>query len=74
VTSVIYLWGLFAQPQLLTDGGPLRHTQTITLYLYDTGFRYHKFGYASAMAVSLSFTMFVSSYINFRLVRSEVKY
>lgn len=74
VTSVIYLWGLFAQPQLLTGGGPLRGTQTLALYLYDTGFRYHKFGYASAMAVALSFMMFVSSYLNFRLVRSEVEY
>lgn len=74
VTSVIYLWGLFAQPQLLTDGGPMRGTQTIALYLYDSGFQYHKFGYASAMAVTLSLLMFISSYINFRLVRAEVEY
>lgn len=74
VTSVIYLWGLFAQPQLLTGGGPLRGTQTIALYLYDVGFRYHKFGYASAMAITLSIIMFVSSYINFRFVRQDVEY
>jgi multiple sugar transport system permease protein len=74
VTSVIYLWGLFAQPQLLTGGGPLRGTQTIALYLYDVGFRYHKFGYASAIAMVLSLIMFVSSYLNFRLIRSEVEY
>ncbi len=74
VTSVIYLWGLFAQPQLLTGGGPLRKTQTIALYLYDVGFRYHDFGYASAIAVALSLIMFFSSYLNFRLVRTEVEY
>lgn len=74
VTSVIFLWGIFAQSQLLTAGGPLRLTQTIALYLYDNGFRYHKFGYASAMAVVLSLIMFVSSYFNFRLVRTEVEY
>jgi ABC-type sugar transport system permease subunit len=74
VTSVIYLWGLFAQPQLLTGGGPVRRTQTIALYLYDTGFLYHKFGYASAMAVTLSLIMLISSYINFRLARSDVEY
>ncbi len=71
VTSVIYLWGLFAQSQLLTGGGPLRQTQTIALYLYDVGFRYHKFGYASSIAVVLSIIMFVSSYANYRLVRSN---
>jgi ABC-type sugar transport system permease subunit len=74
VTGVIFLWGIFAQPQLLTGGGPLRETQTIALYLYDLGFRYHKFGYASAMAVVLSVIMFVSSYLNFRLVKTEVEY
>jgi ABC-type sugar transport system permease subunit len=71
VTSVIFLWGLFAQPQLLTAGGPVRKTQTIALYLYDTGFQYHKFGYASAIAVVLSALMFISSFVNFRLVRYE---
>lgn len=69
VTSVIYLWGLFAQSQLLTAGGPLRMTQTIALYLYNVGFQYHKFGYASAIAVVLSLLMFISSYLNFRVVK-----
>jgi ABC-type sugar transport system permease subunit len=71
VTGVIYLWGLFAEPQLLTSGGPLRNTQTVALYLYETGFRYHKFGYASAIAVVLSLIMFVSSYLNIRLVQYD---
>jgi ABC-type sugar transport system permease subunit len=74
VTSVIFLWGLFAEPQLLTAGGPLRSTQTIALYLYEAGFRYHKFGFASAIAIALSLLMFVSSYLNFRLARSDVEY
>ncbi len=74
VTSVIYLWGLFSQPQLLTGGGPLRATQTIALYLYEAGFRYHKFGYASAIAIALSLIMFISSYISYRLTKSEVRY
>jgi len=74
VTSVIYLWGLYAQPQLLTGGGPLRRTQTVAMYLYDVGFQYHKFGYASAIAAVLSVIMFVSSYLNFRFVRADVEY
>lgn len=74
VTGVIFLWGIFAQPQLLTGGGQLRESQTIALYLYDVGFRYHKFGYASAMALVLSLIMFVSSYLNFRFVKAEVEY
>ncbi len=74
VTGVIFLWGIFAQPQLLTGGGQLRETQTIALYLYDVGFRYKKFGYASAMALVLSLIMLVSSYLNFKFVKAEVEY
>jgi multiple sugar transport system permease protein len=74
VTSLIFLWGLFAQPQLLTNGGPVRSTQTVALYLYDTGFRYHKFGMASAMAIVLSLVMFISSYLNFKFVKTDVEY
>jgi multiple sugar transport system permease protein len=74
VTGVIFLWGLFAQPRLLTGGGPVRRTQTIALYLYDTGFQYHKFGYASAMALILSLIMFISSYINFKFFETDVEY
>jgi ABC-type sugar transport system permease subunit len=74
VTGIIFLWGIFAQPQLLTEGGPLRKTQTIAMYLYDNGFQYHKFGYASAIAVALSVLMFISSYLNFKFVRSDVDY
>lgn len=74
VTSVIYNMGLFAQPKLLTEGGPLRATQTVAHYLYDTGFKYHKFGIASAMAVVLSLVMFVTSYLNFKFVKTDVEY
>lgn len=74
VTSVIYLWGLFAQPQLLTNGGPIRATQTIALYLYQTGFSYHKLGYASAIAMALSVIMFITSYLNYRFMKSEIHY
>ena len=74
VTGVIFLWGIFAQPQVLTNGGELRQSQSIALYLYDVGFRYHKFGYASAMAVVLSLLMFASSYLNFRFVKMDVEY
>ncbi len=74
VTGVIFLWGIFAQPTVLTGGGPLRQTQTIAMYLYEAGFRYHKFGYASTIAVVLSIIMFASSYLNFRFVKSDVEY
>lgn len=73
VTSVIYLWGIFAQPNLLTGGGPLRSTQPVAMYLYQQAFTYHKFGYASAIAVILTIIMFISSYLNFRFIRYDTE-
>jgi len=74
VTGVIFLWGIFAQSQLLTAGGPLHATETVALFLYNSGFQYHKFGYASAIAVVLSIIMAISSYLNIRFVRYEFEY
>lgn len=44
---------LFAQPLLLTGGGPSDATVTMTLYLYETGFQYFNLGYAAAIGWSL---------------------
>jgi len=72
VTSVIFLLGIFAQIQLMTDGGPMHVSENLSLYLYQSGFQYHKFGYASAIAVVLTIMMVVGSWLNFRFVRLEV--
>lgn len=72
VTSVIFLLGIFAQIQLMTGGEPMHASETLSLYLYTSGFQYHKFGYASAIAVVLTIMMVVGSWLNFRFVRLEV--
>lgn len=72
VTSVIFLLGIFGQIQLMTDGGPMHASENLSLYLYTSGFQYHKFGYASAIAVVLTIMMVVGSWLNFRFVRLEV--
>jgi len=72
VTSVIFLLGIFTQIQLMTDGGPMHASENLSLYLYTSGFQYHKFGYASAIAVVLTIMMVVGSWLNFRFVWLEV--
>jgi ABC-type sugar transport system permease subunit len=44
---------LFAQPYLLTGGGPSDATLTMTMYLYQNGFSYFNLGYAAAIGYSL---------------------
>ena len=53
ILSTIGTVGMFAEVQQLTDGGPMNSTMTPVLYLYNTAFRWFKFGYASSMAYVL---------------------
>jgi lactose/L-arabinose transport system permease protein len=48
---------LFVEPFLITAGGPGNATQTLGTYLYLQGFRNLNFGYASAIAYSVTFAV-----------------
>ena len=44
---------VFDQVFILTQGGPGFATETVTLYIYRTAFRFYNFGYAAAMSFVL---------------------
>jgi len=50
VLSSIGTLQLFDEPYVLTGGGPNNATLTMSLYLYQNGFRFFDFGYASTIA------------------------
>jgi multiple sugar transport system permease protein len=50
VIGIIGTLQVFAQPFIITQGGPARATYFFTMYLYDNAFNYLRMGYASAMA------------------------
>ena len=61
---LLVIWGLkdFAIIWPLTEGGPVYATEFITIFVYDTAFKFFKFGQAAAagvfmLAVSLVFTI-----------------
>ncbi|NUW45036.1 sugar ABC transporter permease [Nonomuraea rhodomycinica] len=54
VLSTIGTLQLFDEPFVITGGGPDNSTLTISLYLYENGFRYFDFGYAAAIAYALT--------------------
>jgi multiple sugar transport system permease protein len=58
---------VFDQIFILTEGGPGFATETISLYIYRTAFRFFDFGYAAAMSfVLLALTNVISAiYIKF---------
>lgn len=53
IMTMITAFKLFAQPYMLTNGGPGDATTTLVLYLYRQGFSYNDLGYASALAWTL---------------------
>lgn len=54
---VVSAFQLIIQPMMMTAGGPQNATMTIVYEIYQTGFKYNKMGYGSAMA--LVFTIMV---------------
>ncbi|MBA2537737.1 MAG: sugar ABC transporter permease [Actinobacteria bacterium] len=70
ITSSGYLQ-LFEEPFVMTGGGPLNSTLSVSMMVYEEGFRFVKFGYASAIAYLLFVAIAVLAFMQFRLLRSE---
>ena len=65
---------VFDQIFILTEGGPGFATETISLYIYRTAFRFFDFGYAAAMSfVLLALTNVISAiYIKFLQAKETI--
>lgn len=50
IMGIIGTFQYFAEPMVLTKGGPAHSTEFFNLYLYNNAFKYQKMGYASALA------------------------
>jgi len=53
VTQVISSFKVFSQIQVMTEGGPAGSTSVLAYYVYESAFRFYRFGYASAIALVL---------------------
>jgi len=62
---------VFDQIFILTEGGPGFATETISLYIYRTAFRFFDFGYAAAMSFVLLALTNVISAIYIRFLQSK---
>ncbi|WP_163509139.1 carbohydrate ABC transporter permease [Fodinicola acaciae] len=73
VHLVIGALDTFALVQILTvgPGGPDNATNVVALYLFDNAFTYSKFGYASAIGVTMFALTLVLTIVAFRLSRRE---
>lgn len=71
ITSTIGTLQLFDEPYILTAGGPNFATITMGEYLYDNGFRYLKFGYASAIGYVMTVIIALLSVFQFKATKEE---
>jgi multiple sugar transport system permease protein len=63
---------IFAEPYVMTQGGPLRATTTVVLLMYEEGFRWWRMGLSSAIAFVLFVIMLIGTFIQLRLSREGV--
>ncbi len=62
---------LFAEPYVMTQGGPGDATRSLVLLMYEQGFRWWNLGYASAIAFVLFFLVLAASLLGAALTRGR---
>ena len=67
VTTMIGYFQLFAEPYVMTQGGPLGSTRSIVLLMYEEGFRWWRMGLASTIAVLLLLMTLAATLLQMRL-------
>jgi multiple sugar transport system permease protein len=72
--SVLTMLGnfqLFAEPYVMTQGGPLRSTTSLVLLMYEEGFRWWRMGNAASIACVLFVLMLAGTLVQLRLQRES---
>ena len=70
ITTIGYLQ-LFEEPFVMTEGGPLDQTLSISMYMYQQGFEFFNQGYAAAIAWILFILVAIVAVVQIRVLRSE---
>ncbi len=72
VVTTIGYFQLFAEPYVMTQGGPAGRTLSIVLLMYEEGFRWWNLGYAAAIAFVLFVIILAGTALQLRLRRSAL--
>jgi len=71
MTSIGFLQ-FFAEPYVMTGGGPLNQTMSVVLYMYNHGFKFYNLGYASSIAYVL-FALILTFTLTQGLIRKSLE-
>ncbi len=67
IITMIGYFQLFAEPYVMTQGGPSNATLSIVLLMYEEGFRWWNMGYAAAVAFVLFLVILIATLVQLRL-------
>jgi multiple sugar transport system permease protein len=67
ILTVSGYFQLFAEPYVMTEGGPLQSTVSVLYLMYDEGFKWWNLGSASAVAFLLFLIMFAATVVMLKL-------
>jgi multiple sugar transport system permease protein len=71
VITMLGNFQIFAEPYVMTQGGPLQSTTTVVLMMYEEGFRWWRMGLAASIAFILFVIMLAGTWIQMRLTRER---
>jgi multiple sugar transport system permease protein len=74
LVSILTMTGyfqLFAEPYVMTEGGPLESTKSVLFFMFDEGFKWWSLGRASAVAFMLFVIIFLITLVQLRVGRRE---
>ncbi|MEP6769664.1 MAG: sugar ABC transporter permease [Acidobacteriota bacterium] len=71
VITMIGYFQLFAEPYVMTRGGPLNATLSMALFMYQQGFRWWNMGYSAAIAFFLFLLILSATIVQFLLQRTR---
>lgn len=71
VTTMIGYFQVFAEPYVMTQGGPLHATLSLVLYMYEQGFRWWRVGFAASIAVVLFVLTLLGTFVQLAIRRGR---
>ena len=71
IITMLGQFQLFAEPYVMTQGGPLKATTGVVLLMYEEGFRWWRIGLAAAIAFVLFVIMLLGTLIQLRVQRER---
>ena len=72
--TMISSFQVFVIFQVMTGGGPMNQTRSLTMDIYENAFRYQAMGWASATSLILFSMVLIVTLVQFRILRTDWEY